>query len=154
MNRREFVRRIANVMRENNIRKPVSSPKQVFHISDDEGNKKDFVVKKTDKSVLFTVDDVEAVVDACLYVIEESLKRGEPVSIRGFGSLGLKYRKPRATKRPGTEEWVDVEARYVPKFSFGNDLRMCAKVYELSLGDGLIGAELPIFDDTEETDGD
>ncbi|MBP5462526.1 MAG: HU family DNA-binding protein [Lachnospiraceae bacterium] len=111
MNRREFVRRIANVMRENNIRKPVSSPKQVFHISDDEGNKKDFVVKKTDKSVLFTVDDVEAVVDACLYVIEESLKRGVPVCIRGVGSLGLKYRKPRATKRPGTEEWGDVEAR-------------------------------------------
>lgn len=32
MNRKELVRRIANVMRENNIRKPVSSQKQVFHI--------------------------------------------------------------------------------------------------------------------------
>lgn len=60
MNRKELVRRIANVMRENNIRKPVSSQKQVFHISDDEGNTKDFVVKKTDKGVLFTYDDVEA----------------------------------------------------------------------------------------------
>lgn len=29
MNRKELVRRIANVMRENNIRKPVSSQKQV-----------------------------------------------------------------------------------------------------------------------------
>jgi len=154
MNRRELVRRIANVMRDNNVRKPVSSPKQVFHISDDEGNKKDFVVRKTDKSVLFTVDDVEAVIDACLYVVEESLKRGEPVSIRGFGSLGLKYRKPRATKRPGTEEWVDIEARYIPKFSFGNDLRMCAKVYELSLSGSVADVNLPIFDDVDEMDGD
>ena len=63
MNRKELVRRIANVMRENNIRKPVSSQKQVFHISDDEGNTKDFVVKKTDKGVLFTYDDVEAMMD-------------------------------------------------------------------------------------------
>ena len=58
MNRNEFVRRVTSVMRENDIRKPVSSPKQVFHISDDEGNSKDFVVRKTDKKVIFTIDDV------------------------------------------------------------------------------------------------
>ena len=136
MNRNEFVRRVTSVMRENDIRKPVSSPKQVFHISDDEGNSKDFVVRKTDKKVIFTIDDVEAVVDACLSVIADSLKRGEEISFRGFGSLGLKYRKPRATKKPGSEEWVEVTARYIPKFNFGNDLRMAAKMYELSLQDG------------------
>lgn len=100
MNRKELVRRIANVMRENDIRKPVSSQKQVFHISDDEGNSKDFVVKKTDKGVLFTYDDVEAVMDTCLAVIGDSLKRGESVSIRGFGTLSLNYRKPRVNKHP------------------------------------------------------
>ena len=77
MNRKELVRRIANVMRENDIRKPVSSQKQVFHISDDEGNSKDFVVKKTDKGVLFTYDDVEAVMDTCLAVIGDSLYQSE-----------------------------------------------------------------------------
>lgn len=155
MNRKELVRRIASVMRENNVRKPVSSPKQVFHISDDDGNTKDFVIRKTDKSVLFTADDVEAIVDACLFVIEEAMKRGEPVSIRGFGTLGLKYRKPRATKKLGTDEWVDIDARYVPKFTFGNDLRMCAKVYELSLQDNVLSNPLPVFDESDdETVGD
>jgi len=155
MNRKELVRRIASVMRENNVRKPVSSPKQVFHISDDDGNTKDFVIRKTDKSVLFTADDVEAIVDACLFVIEEAMKRGEPVSIRGFGTLGLKYRKPRATKKLGTDEWVDIDARYVPKFTFGNDLRMCAKVYELSLQDNVLSNPLPVFDESnDETGGD
>ena len=86
MNRKELVRRIAAVMKDNGIRKPISSPKQVFHISDDEGNTKDFVVKKTDKSVLFTIDDVESMVDAFICVIEDALKHGDSVSIRGFGT--------------------------------------------------------------------
>lgn len=153
MNRKELVRRVASVMRENNVRKPVSSPKQVFHISDDDGNTKDFVIRKTDKSVIFTADDVEAIVDACLFVIEDAMKRGEPVSIRGFGTLGLKYRKPRATKKLGTDEWVDIDARYIPKFTFGNDLRMCAKVYELSLQDNVLSEPLPVFDESDDEIG-
>lgn len=151
MNRKELVRRIANVMRENNIRKPVSSQKQVFHISDDEGNTKDFVVKKTDKGVLFTYDDVEAMMDTCLAVVGDSLKRGESVSIRGFGTLSLNYRKPRTNKHPVTHEDVEVSGRYVPKFESGKDLKMCAKMYELSLAERLSGYESPDFD---EEDGD
>lgn len=147
MNRKELIRNVAAAMRENNIRKLISSPKQVFHISDDDGNQKDFIVKKSDKGVLYTVDDVEAVLDTCLAVIEEAMRRGEAVSVRGFGTLGLKYRKPRATKVPGTEEWVDIESRYIPKFTFGNDLRMCAKVYELSLADKQLDVALPVFDE-------
>lgn len=141
-------------MRENQVRKLVSTPKQVFHISDDNGNKKDFVVRQTDKAVLFTAEDIEAVLDACQTVIEEALKRGDPINIRGFGTLGLKYRKTRATKVPGTDRWVTVEPRYIPKFTFGNDLRMCAKVYELSLSDHNLNDALPVFDDDDPEDGD
>ena len=140
MNRKELVRRIAAVMKDNGIRKPISSPKQVFHISDDEGNTKDFVVKKTDKDVLFTIDDIESMVDTCIYVIEDALKHGDSVSIRGFGTLGLHHRKARATKHPTTGE-----PRYVPKFVFGNDLRLCAKMFELSLDEN--GAHSPIPSD-------
>jgi nucleoid DNA-binding protein len=156
MNRKELIRRVALAMRENNIRKPISSPKQVFHISDDEGNTKDFVVRKTNKDVLFTVEDIDAIIEACLFVVEEAMKRGEPISIRGFGTLGLKYRKRRATKIPGTEEWVDVDARYIPRFIFGNDLRMCAKIYELSLQDKQDTEPLPSpdFIDDEEIEGE
>lgn len=149
MNKIDFIKCVSDVLRTNDIKKPVSIPKQVFHISDDEGNSKDFTVKKTDKSVQYTKDDVTAIVDACLYVIQESLRRGEPINFRGFGTLGLNYRKPRATKCVGTEEDVVIEGRYVPKFSFGNDLRMCAKIYELSLKDKLYEPE-PVYDETDE----
>lgn len=148
MNKKDFIKCVSELLRANDIKKPVSMPKQVFHISDNEGNSKDFTIRKTDKSVMYTKDDVTAIVDACLYVIQESLKRGEPVSFHGFGTLGLNYRKPRATKCVGTEEDVVIEGRYVPKFSFGNDLRMCAKIYELSLNDKL-QEPAPVYDEMD-----
>ena len=98
MVRKELIRRTADVLRENNIRKPISIPKQVFHISDDEGNHKDFTVKKVDKSVAFTVEDIEAVLDACQYVIQDAVKSGEDITLRGFGTLGKRYRKARVVK--------------------------------------------------------
>jgi nucleoid DNA-binding protein len=149
MNRKELVRRVAAELRDGDIRKPISIPKQVFHISDDEGHSKDFVVRKTDKSVIYTVEDVEAIIDTCLAVIEDSIKHGEPITLRGFGTLGLRYRKPRVLKHVETGEEVTAEGRYVPRFYFGNDLRMAAKVYELSLADGLIDEPLPIYNDED-----
>lgn len=135
MNKKDLVKNITASMREKDIRKPVSMPKQVLHISDDEGNQKDFTVRKTEKSVIFTNDDVEAVINTFIEIVQDAIKNGETVSLHGFGTFGLKYRKPRKTKQVGTNEWVDVAARYVPKFTFGNELRRCAKIYELSLSD-------------------
>jgi hypothetical protein len=69
MNRKELVRRAANVMRDNNIKKPVYSQKQVIHISDDDGNTKDFVIKKNDTGVslhLTTLSQSSMLVSALL----------------------------------------------------------------------------------------
>ena len=133
MNKKDLISRVAAVLHSNGISKKVSMPKQVFHISDDEGNQKDFVVRKTDKEIRFNAGDIGAIIDACLLVIEDSLKKGEEISIHGFGTLGLHHRAARKTKRVGTDEWVDIEARYVPKFVSGNNLKIAAKIYELSL---------------------
>ena len=133
MNKKEFISRVTNTLRENDVRKYVCTPKHVFHISDDEGNTKDFIIKRTEKEVLFTVPDITIILDTCLAVIEDALQKGEEVSLHGFGSFALKHRAARRTKRPDTGEWIDIESRYTPKFSFGNDLRIAAKLYELSL---------------------
>ena len=151
MNRNELIKNVANLLRENNVKKPVSMPKQVLRVSDDEGNKKDFVLQKTDKRVLYTVEDIDAIIGACQQVICDSLKRGEPISIHGFGKLELKYHKPTSIKHVETGEKLTIEERYVPKFSFGNDLRLCAKIYELSLEDKAMAEEsIPSIDDMEE----
>lgn len=152
MNKKELVRRTAEVLRINNTRKYISSPKQRFHISDDEGNYKDFIVKKTEKTVLYNADDVSAILNACLAVIEDSLKHGEEITWHGFGTLFLHKRAARRTKHPSTGEIVEVQERYVPKFTFGNTLRMAAKLYELSLGDK--HRESPFVDDMSNKRGD
>lgn len=135
MNKKDLISKTVEVLRENNIRKPTAAQKTVLHISDDFGNQSDFTIKKSDKGLLFTVTDVTAIIDACLAVIEDSIKHGEDISIHGFGTLGVQHRAARQTKHPDTGETVSIDARYVPKFNFGNTLRMAAKVYELSLSD-------------------
>lgn len=137
MNRKELVRAVATAMRERDIKKSISLPKQVFHISDDDGNTKDFVLRKTDKRVLYTVEDIEAIIDSCIYVMIEALKRGEKIAFRGFGVLGLKYYKPTVHKHVATKEEVYIKGHYVPKFYIGDDLRRAAKIYEVSLGESM-----------------
>lgn len=132
MNKKELSSRVAEVLRANNVRKPVSVKKQTFHITDEEGNMADFHIKQQDKNVIYTVDDTLNIIDACIAVIVDALKNGEEINIKGFGNLGLHYRAARRTKEPNTGEWCEIEARYVPKFSYGNDLRMAARLYELS----------------------
>lgn len=135
MKKKDLVSKTVEVLRENNIRKPTAAQKTILHISDDYGNKSDFMIKKSESGLLFTVNDVTAIIDACLAVIEDSIKHGEDISIYGFGTLSVQRRAARQAKHPGTGETVNIEARYVPKFNFGNNLRMAAKVYELSLHD-------------------
>ena len=155
MNKKELTRKAAYVLRKSSARNTVSFPRQVFHISNDEGNQKDFVVKKADKEVLYTIDDVGIILDALIFAIKESLKVGDPVTIHGFGTFGLKYRKPRQTKQLGTDDTITIDGRFVPKFSFGNDLRLCAKIYEMSFDDRMKDPDLPEDDfEGEEEDGE
>lgn len=152
MNKKEFVARVTEVLRENDTKKPISAKKHVFHISDNEGNNADFVVKQKNKSVIYTIEDTTNIVDACLAVIEDALKRGEEISIHGFGSLGLHYRAARTTVDPYYGEPCEVEARYIPKFTYGKILRMAARLYELSLKESEVDLLPPPMDDFEDGD--
>lgn len=135
MNKKELISRVTEALRVNNMRKPISVKKHTFHITDEDGNSADFHIKQQDKNVLYTVDDTANIIDACLAVILDAIKNGEEISIKGFGNLGLHYRAARRTKEPNSGEWCEVEARYVPKFAYGNDLRMAARLYEIGLAE-------------------
>lgn len=133
MNKKDLAREAAALLRDRGSRKSVSVPKQIFYISDDDGNTRQFSVKKKDRNVVYTIDDVESILDALIDVTMDALRTGDNVSIRGFGSLALQHRKARSTVHPDTGEPIIIQARYVPKFSFGADLRTCARVYEAHL---------------------
>lgn len=156
MNKKKLIARAAEVLRQNNIRKSVPNQKAVLHISDDDGNHSNFTIRKPGRGVLFNADDVGAVLDACLAVVEDTLKHGEEIYIHGYGTIDLHYRAPKRVRIPATGEWADVEARYLPHFSVGKNLRMAAKVYEMSVAgkNAIKEREAEEEPAEEETDGE
>ena len=114
MNKKEFISRVTEALRENDLRKPVSVRKHTFHITDDEGNTADFNIRQQEKSVLYTTEDTANIIDACLAVILDAIRKGEEVNIKGFGCLGLHYRAARRTKEPNSGEWCEIEAGMSP----------------------------------------
>ena len=151
MYRKDFVRSVAELLRTSGERKIVQLPKQVLHVSDDDGNSRDFFVKRSERKTMYTADDVNKIIDACIEVIERALKSGDEVAINGFGTFGLKYRKARRTKDMSSGEPIEIAARFVPKFVPGTDVKMCAKIYSMgALGDDRLSDDLDIDDDIPE----
>jgi DNA-binding protein HU-beta len=58
----------------------------------------------------------EEVVDSLFDAIVAALKRGEEVSVAGFGIFSVKQRAARMARNPKTGEQVQVAAKRVPKF--------------------------------------
>jgi len=69
----------------------------------------------------------EEVVDLVFDSITNSLKKGEEVSIAGFGIFLTKQRQARQARNPRTGEMVSVPSMKVPKFRPGKALKEAVK---------------------------
>lgn len=69
----------------------------------------------------------EEVVDFVFDTIASTLKKGDEVSISGFGTFLAKPRKARTARNPRTGEMVQVPATTVPKFRAGKGLKDAVK---------------------------
>lgn len=69
----------------------------------------------------------EEVVDFIFDTITSELKKGEEVSISGFGGFIVKNRKARTGRNPRTGEIVQVPAMNVPRFRAGKGLKEAVK---------------------------
>ena len=67
--------------------------------------------------------DTEVVVNTIFESMIESLRDGERIEIRGFGSFRLRERASRQGRNPKTGETVFVPAKKVPYFKPGKDLK-------------------------------
>ena len=63
------------------------------------------------------------VINAMIQSIRDSLARGDRVEIRGFGSFNIRERNARTAHNPRSREMVKIQAKRVPFFKAGNDLR-------------------------------
>jgi nucleoid DNA-binding protein len=66
-------------------------------------------------------------VDATLAAIKKALKKGDAVTLVGFGTFGVKKRKARVGRNPQTGKVLKIAAKKVPVFKAGKGLKDAVK---------------------------
>ena len=61
--------------------------------------------------------------DAVIESITDSLKKGDPVALVGFGTFAVKERAARAGRNPQTGATIQIAAATVPSFKAGKALK-------------------------------
>ena len=77
--------------------------------------------------VLDSKKDAQAAVDAALSAIVGSLKKGDDVTLVGFGTFKVAKRKARTGRNPQTGEAIKIKATKVPKFVAGKAFKDAVK---------------------------
>ncbi|HLE09232.1 MAG TPA: integration host factor subunit beta [Thermodesulfobacteriota bacterium] len=75
------------------------------------------------KAANFTKKDVEMIISTLFQSIAESLSKGGKIEIRGFGSFKVKKRNARSGRNPKSGEGIRVDAKKVPFFKAGKELK-------------------------------
>ena len=81
-------------------------------------NKQDLVDKVAKKSGL-TKKDAQAIIDSTVEVIMDAVKKGDSVTLVGFGSFKATKRAARKGRNPQTGKEITIPARKSPKFTPG-----------------------------------
>ena len=89
-------------------------------------NKGDIIAAVADKAGL-SKKASEAAVDAFLESVKEALKKGDKVSVMGFGSFEVKARAAREGINPLTKAKIKIPATKVPAFKAGKALKDAVK---------------------------
>ena len=85
--------------------------------------KSELVEKVARKVKNFSKKDIEVICDIIFNSMTETLKAGDKVEIRGFGSFKVKERNPRQGRNPKTGDTIDIPFKKVPFFKAGKELR-------------------------------
>ena len=85
-------------------------------------NKAELIEEISNKTGL-TKKDAGNVVNAVVETITNTLKKGEKVTLVGFGTFQVMQRKARTGVNPQTGEAIQIPAKKVPKFRAGKELR-------------------------------
>ena len=71
--------------------------------------------------------ETKQVVDAALDVITESLKKGEKVTLTGFGTFEVRHRQAREGVNPQTRAKIKIAETNTPGFSASSTLKEAVK---------------------------
>ena len=88
-----------------------------------DGMTKAELVEEVARSTQLTKQHAEIIVNTVFESIVTSLKDGETIELRGFGSFRIRHRNARVGRNPKTGDKVRVPAKRIPYFKPGKELR-------------------------------
>jgi integration host factor subunit beta len=81
------------------------------------------LIEEVARVVEMTRKEAEVIVDAIFDSIVKSLRGGDKIEIRGFGSFRTRQRQPRVGRNPKTGTRVEVPAKKIPYFKPSKELK-------------------------------
>lgn len=92
------------------------------------------LVDEVARVVQLTKKQAETIVNIVFDSIVDSLRSGQKIELRGFGSFRLRSRKSRTGRNPKTGEKVEVPSKKIPYFKPGKELKeLINKVMEAAV---------------------
>ncbi len=85
------------------------------------------LIEKIASGGKLTKTDALKALDATLNAIKGVLKKGQKVTLIGFGNFSVSKRKARKGRNPKTGEEIKIAAAKVPKFKAGKGLKDAIK---------------------------
>ncbi len=81
------------------------------------------LIDEVSRQVELTRKDSEVIVETIFDSIVHSLRAGDKIEIRGFGSFRTRQRNPRVGRNPKTGDRVEVPAKKIPFFKPSKELK-------------------------------
>ena len=81
------------------------------------------LIEEVSRVVEMTRKDSEVIVEAIFDSIVKSLRAGDKIEIRGYGSFRTRQRQPRVGRNPKTGTRVEVPSKRIPYFKPSKELK-------------------------------
>lgn len=85
------------------------------------------LIEAVAKNSKMTKTDAEMAINSALETIKKSVKKGEDVTLIGFGTFTKSRRKARTGRNPQTGKEIKIPAMTVPKFRPGREFKDALK---------------------------
>jgi DNA-binding protein HU-beta len=92
---------------------------------EDEMNKEDLITEVAKTTC--TKEEARKALNAVLEAIKKALKKGDKVTLVGFGTFSVVKRSARKGRNPQTGKPIKIAAKKVPKFTAGKALKGVVK---------------------------
>jgi len=91
-------------------------------------NKSELITAMAEKAGSLNKKQTKEAIESFVAVVTEQLKKGEKITLVGFGTFGVTERAARKGRNPQKpDQIIDIPAKRVIKFSVGTELKEAVK---------------------------